>query len=263
MSTSASSLTLEDALKTIPKPLRQRLIKTYGELKSAFVEGQFDLCGLRAGKFCEIALRVLQNNLTGTYIPFGSKIPNFKNECDRLEQLPSTAGAESLRIVMPRALNFLYTLRNKRGIGHVGGDIDANEIDAATGVRLADWCLSELIRVVHTLSIEEAQSLLDSIAERRLPLIWEVHGKKRILESSLDYKSQVLLLLYSQPTTGVPIEDLFDWTEHSRKANFVSSIIRPLHKKRLIEYDRETEFVFISPTGNKKVEEEILPNISQ
>jgi hypothetical protein len=263
MSTNANNLTLEDALKTIPKPLRQRLIKTYSDLKSAFIEGQFDLCGLRAGKFCEIVLRVLQNNLTGTYIHFGSKIPNFKNECEKLEQLPATSGLESLRIVIPRALNFLYTLRNKRGIGHVGGDIDANEIDAATGVRISDWCLSELIRVVHKLSFEEAQSLLDSIAERHIPLIWEVLGKKRILQSSLDYKSQVLLLLYSQPSAGVLIEDLFEWTEHSRKANFISQVIMPLHNQRPVEYDRDSDIVFISPKGNKKVEEEILPRVSK
>src|SRR5262249_30507892 len=102
MNTNANNLTIDDALQGIPKPLRQRLIKTYGDLKSAFIEGRFDLCGLRAGKFCEIALRVLQSHLTSTYIPLGSKIPNYKNECERLEQLPGTTGPESLRVVIPR-----------------------------------------------------------------------------------------------------------------------------------------------------------------
>lgn len=259
MSTSASSLTIESALTSIPKPLRERLTKSYQELKTAFVEGRFDLCGLRAGKFCEIALRVLQNSLTATYIPFGQKIPNFQTECSKLEQTPASAGSESFRLLIPRALNFLYSLRNKRGIGHVGGDIDANEIDAITCVRLADWSLGEIIRVVHNLSIEEAQGLLDAIAERHIPMVWEIVGRKRILEVGLDYQDQVLLLVYSQLTTGVPLEDLFEWTEHYDRFKFRTRVIKPLHKQRLIEYDQETEFVFISPTGIQRVEKGILP----
>jgi hypothetical protein len=48
---------------------------------------------------------------------------------------------------MTQAIAFVYTMRNKRDIGHVGGDLDANETDAATMVRTIDWGLSELIRV--------------------------------------------------------------------------------------------------------------------
>jgi hypothetical protein len=252
--------TLDEALGNVPKKLREKLVRTYKDLKSSFVQGHFESSGLSAGKFCEIALRVLQQSLTGTFIPFGDKVPNYKSACDKLEQLSSTAGPESLRILMPRALNFLYTLRNKRGIGHVGGDIDANEIDAATCVRLADWCLSELIRVFHSLPIEEAQSLVDSIAERSLPVVWEILGKKRILQKGIGYKGQVLLLLYSQPSNGVPLEDLREWTENPRKDNFVRTVISPLHKERLVEYDRDTDFVIISPSGSKRVEDDLLPS---
>jgi hypothetical protein len=258
MSTSENNRSLDEALASVPKGLRGKLVRTYSDLKSAFLAGTFDLCGLQAGKFCEIMLRILQNRLEGTYTALGAKITNFKVECEKLEQTPAVSSPESLRIIVPRALNFLYTLRNKRGIGHVGGDIDANEIDAATCVRIADWCVSELIRVVHQLSIEEAQALVDTIAERRLPAIWEVAGKRRILETRLGYKHQVLLLLYSQPTNGTPLEDLLEWTENPRKDNFLRTVIVPLHQERLVEYDRDTNFVFISPKGNKTVEQEIL-----
>jgi hypothetical protein len=48
-------------------------------------------------------------------------------------------------------------MRNKRGIGHVAGDVDANAIDIATMARTADWIVCELIRINHGLSLEEAQ----------------------------------------------------------------------------------------------------------
>ena len=81
------------------------------------------VCGLRAP--CEVLVRVLQNELTGTYTPLGTKLGSFDQECLKLERLPHTTGVEGLRVIMPRGLSFLYTLRNKRGIGHEGGDVDA------------------------------------------------------------------------------------------------------------------------------------------
>ena len=254
---------LEVALSSVPSHFRSRLIKSYVGLKSAFVEVQYDTCGLRTGKFCEAMLRFLQDRLTGIFIPFGQKITNFNEECAKLERSPQHSAPESLRVLIPRALVFLYTLRNKRGIGHVGGDVDANEIDAVTCVRVADWCLCELIRVVHTLSLEEAQSLLDAIAARQLPQVWAVIGKKRVLDSSLDYKSQTLLLLYSDPQTGVPAEDLYAWTEHSNFSVYRRDVLRPLHAERFVEYDSESEMVIISPLGVRQVEEELLPKLQK
>jgi len=161
-------------------------------------------------------------------------------------------------VIIPRGLNFLYTLRNKRGIGHVGGDVDANSIDAATMVRVADWSLSELIRVVHNLPLEEAQALLDAITERQIPEVWSVLGKKRVLMPRLDAKAQTLVLLYSDLETAIPAEDLCEWVEYSTLSNFRRVVLTPLHSARLIEHDRDTDTAVISPTGIEKVESELL-----
>src|SRR6185369_4334658 len=97
-----------------------------------------------------------------------------------------------LRILMPRALVFLYSLRNKRDFGHAGGEVDANQIDSSTAVRLADWCMCELIRVSHTIPMEDAQLICDAISERELPVVWSVLGRKRVLDTSHGYREQTL-----------------------------------------------------------------------
>ncbi|HEX8397120.1 MAG TPA: hypothetical protein VF644_06820 [Pyrinomonadaceae bacterium] len=266
MSTRANDLALENALKSIPKNFRTRIIKHYIDLKSAFAEGQYDACGVRAGKFCETMIRFLQEHLTGKSTPFGQKISNLGDECAKFERIPAASFPESLRVMIPRALAFLYTLRNKRGIAHVGGEVDANEIDAVACLRIADWCLCELIRIFHALSLEEAQALLDAIAARQIPQIWTVVGKKRVLDNTLGYKDQTLLLLYSEqesgiPTSGIPVEDLFDWVEHPRQSDYRKDILRPLHSQRLIEYDQDTEVAIISPRGIKEVETRLLSTL--
>ena len=198
------------------------------------------------------------NELTGSFIPFGKHIQNFPDEARRLVILPQSAGVESLRIIIPRALVFLYTLRGKRGIGHVGGDVEANEIDITTIVRLSDWIICELIRIFHGLSLEEAQGLVDALSSRNLPDIWEVGNKKRILREGLDYKEQVLLFAYTDIQGGVFVEDLFEWTEYSSLHVFKKSVLKSLHTKRLIEYDQELECAFLSPSGVQEVEEKLL-----
>ena len=249
---------LHAALASVSRQFRTPLIDRYRSLKAAYSRGDHDACGLRAGHFCEAMLRLLQDQLTGTHIPFGKKVPNFGQECARLANTPQAAAPESVRVIIPQAISFMYTFRNKRGIGHIGGDVDANAIDAATMVRLADWCLCELVRVVHNLSLEEAQALLDAVSERQLADVWSVVGKKRVLDPSLDSRSQTLLLLYSDVGIGVAAEDLFEWIEYSTLSNFRRDVLRPMHAQRLIEYDRETETAILSPRGIAMVETEIL-----
>lgn len=261
MSTPPHDPQLTQALGNIPPPFRDRILISYLSLRQAFEEGNFDAAGLRVGKFCESVLRFLQEHLTQNHIPFGQKIPNMTDECRTLEQLPKTAGPENLRVLVPRALDFAYTLRNKRGIGHVGGDVDANEIDAATAVRVADWCLCELMRVFHSLSLEEAQAILDAISVRQLPQVWAVAGKKRVLDTSLDNKEKTLLLLHSELEAGVAAEDLAKWIEYGRVSDFKRWVLKPLHKERLIELDEETQIVVLSPKGAKEVETKILPQV--
>jgi hypothetical protein len=253
MSTSVADL--DSALAGVDKNFRHRLIDAYLTVKQAFAEGQYDTCGLRSGKFCEVVLRILQQELTGSFTPFGTKLPNFTDECRKLEKTPKTAGPETLRLIIPRAIDYVYTLRNKRDIGHVGGDVDANETDAALCVRALDWCIAELIRVFHSLSLEDAQELIDSLAVRQFPVVWHVGGVKRVLKTGLSLKDQTLYLLYSDRHTAVPTEDLVSWVEVKRASDFKSRVLIPMHKGRLIEYDRLTETVVLSPTGADAAEQ--------
>lgn len=263
-STSTGETTaLEAALAAIPDAFRRRIVEKYVHLRQALAEGNFDAAGLRAGVFAEAVLRLLQHHLTGTFTPFGTKLPPFHDECVRLEKTPAKPSDDGVRVMMPRALDFLYTLRNKRGIGHAGGDVDANEIDAATCVRVADWCMCELVRVFHTISLEEAQAILDAISVRRLPNVWAVNGKQRVLTPGLSVKDQVLMLLHSTTETALPAEDLCDWVEYTSLSDFRRRVLRSLHADRLIEFDEETQTVVLSPSGVSEVEDRILPRLNR
>lgn len=262
MSTQPLKTNFQKALGGVPANFRKRILDTYHEIKKrereASLSESFDAAGISTGKFCESVIRLLQHELTGSSTQFGKHIPNFPDACRKLITSQANSGPESLRIVIPRALVFLYTMRGKRGIGHVGGDIEANSIDLATMVRVCDWILCELVRVYHTLPIEDAQAVVDALAIKQLPEIWEVAGKKRVLNTGLRYKEKVLLLLYSGTDSNALPEELFDWCEHSHFSNFQRDVLNKLHGDKLIEYDRSEQIVYLSPKGVVEVETDIL-----
>lgn len=249
---------LDEALGNIPTQFRNRIIKQYIKIKERHEKGEYDASGLSCGKLCEEILRFLQHTLTGNHIGFSEEIKNFKQRVDELEKVDKSIGNDSLRIIIPRALCLLYTFRNKRSIGHSGGDVDSNAIDSKTIDAISDWIICELIRVFYKCSIEEAQDIVNIIAVRNLPHVWDVNGKKRVLVTGLSAKEKVLLLTYSQEAEGVFFEDLFNWVEYPRSSDFKSKVLEPLHKDGLIEFDKELNMIFISPKGCQQVENDII-----
>ncbi len=253
---------LDTALTNVPVHFRDRILKSYSEIKKRQLEASFrdsfDSVGISVGKFCESIIRLMQHETTGSHIPFGKHIPNFPDACREIISAQSSVVPETLRIIVPRALVFLYTMRGKRGIGHVGGDIEANLIDMATIVRVCDWVMCELLRVYHNLPIEEAQGLIDSLATKELPIIWTIAGKRRVLKEKLNNKEKVLLLLYGEAGSSALSEELFAWIEHPIMSNFRRDVLRPLHQCKFIEYNEVEEIVHLSPTGMAEVENNII-----
>ena len=185
-------------LSGFTEPLRTQLLKEYAGIITAFREGKWKAAELDGGRFCEVSLAVLSANTSGNW---PSNIPgkpnNFKQACLDLENLPSARHPRSVRITIPRCLIWLYEVRNNRNVGHVGGEVDANEMDAAAVVACAKWVMAEFVRLFHSVTVDDAQKMVDAIVERTTPLVWEVAGIRKVLDPRLTAKEKVLAVLYS------------------------------------------------------------------
>jgi hypothetical protein len=165
--------------------------------------------------------------------------------CRSLEKMTNLP--RSFQILIPRLLPALYEIRNNRGVGHVGGDVDPNHMDATAVVAIASWILAELVRVHHGLSITDAGSLVDALVERRVPLVWQVGDMKRVLDPKLGLRDQVLLLIASA-TGPVRFSDLLAWTDYDDERYF-KRLLRKMHRERLIEFSEGDQLVQILPPG--------------
>ena len=251
-----------NVLSQIPKPLRDSLLTAYGEIERNFREHRWELSELNGGKLCEIAYTILKGHVDGVFPPSASKPKNFVEACRDLEKVPKAQFSQAVRVTIPRLLAALYEIRNNRGVGHAGGDVNPNAMDASVVVAGAKWIVSDLIRLFHGVSTEEASAAVESVVERTTALVWEVDKKRRVLKPEMTLKNKTLLLLHSslQPLHE---DDLVSWVEQPSRSNYRRDVLRPLHKDKLIEYDDSQRMVHLSPLGVQHVEVQILIEKSQ
>lgn len=240
--------------------LRDPLLKSYEEIATNFANRKWEPSELHGGKLCEVVYTIIEGALKGKFPARPSKPSNMVDACTDLLKLKSTppiVGDRSLRILIPRALPALYEVRNNRGVGHVGGDVDPNLMDATFVFGSASWVMAELVRVFHQVDTAEAQETVNALVERKHPLVWEVGDKKRVLSPKMSKTDQTLVLLYGEP--GWVSEDkLCQWVEHSNPAVYRRDVLKSLHKSRLIEYDKDQKRAHISSLGVAAVDDRIL-----
>ncbi len=250
----------QSLLANLPDGLRTPLLTYFNEIRKNFVEMRWEPSELNGGKFSEAVYSILEGAITGKYPAKPKKPDRFADACRGLEQKPATPhpGDRSLRVLIPRVLTALYEVRNTRGVGHSGGDVDPNHMDASVVLAMTNWVMAELIRIFHNVSVDEAQERVELLVERQLPIIWRVGPATRILNTALKTSEQVLVLLYTAPQREVAEADLFAWTEYSNQTVFRTSVLAPLHKSRLVEFREDTRLVTLSPLGVHEVEDVIL-----
>ena len=122
-------------------------------------------------------------------------------------------------------------------------------MDATFVLTNSNWVMAELVRVYHDLSTKEAQELVDSLVERRIPLIWESVNVRRVLDPTMKLKPQILVLL-ATPSKTIETSELIEWTGYENRSYFLK-LLREMHSERLIELSKDERQVQILPPGNK------------
>jgi hypothetical protein len=235
-----------------PATLVKALLDAYAELKDNFNFERFRPSELEGGRFAEAAIRIAQHLTTGSHDSISKPLPPFDKIVAALEKVPSASAHDSLRIHIPRALWAVYGVRNRRDVGHIGGDVNPNRADAYFVVALCDWVLAELIRLTFNCPLVEAQGLVDNLVERRVPIVQDFGGFPKILRTDLTIPDRVLLLAYRGGANGVAIDDLQTWLRPAKPGAVRVAVLR-LDRKAFLHRDGNRCFITLS--GIRHVEE--------
>jgi hypothetical protein len=240
----------------IAPDLVQCLLDHYNELKQKFFLGQYEPSQLNCAKFAEVIMRILEYITRGDYTPFGKSI-SLDGLTKELEQLPKDKFPDSIRIHIPRILRAIYDIRSKRGVAHIG-EINPNRMDATFVVSACDWIMAEFIRLYHTDDINEAQIIIDSIVERKVPIIEEFGDDLKVLDPNLTVADKILLILYKKHPKYVSTSDLKNWIK-TKSATHITTVLRQLDGDAKI-YSKRKENV-ITKKGIEYVEKKLSMEI--
>jgi len=255
-----SALDPTQALGDLPQGLRDELMAEYRKITKNFARGEWGDASVHGGRFCEVVYSILKGKVDGSYPASASKPSNFPKACRDLEQVDKAAAPQSVRVGIPRVLTGLYEIRNNRDSGHVGGEVDANHMDASYVLHAVQWVMAELVRLFHAADTRTATAVVEALTDRTLPVIWQVGEKRRILVPSLPLADKVLLLLYGQ-AGGRAAKDMARDLKQPRFDNF-KRVLKRLDDEVKVEYDVESGLVEISPMGEKDVEARLLQSLA-
>lgn len=206
--------------------LAAELLKAYGEVIENFALRKWKYSELETGHFVESARRFIELKLFGRYTPIGQNLPSFNDP--ELQRYQNVTGDESYRVIIPRVLFSVFTIRNKRGVGHVG-PVSPNEMDATFALSGTKWTLAELVRLNSNLPISETLELISRIVERRLDLLWKDGDTVRILDHKMPAPDKVLVHLYDKsPQTRAELQAAI---EYKNSSDFLK-VLKRLHATR-------------------------------
>lgn len=240
------------------KSLAERLVAEYDEILKRFASGDHRPTELSGGRFAEAAFRICQAACQLPVTPIGRQLPRVDQLCIQLENVPPPQTDDSFRIHLPRALRTIYDFRNKRDVAHLGTGVSPNFADSSLVVAVCGWVLAELVRLTLNCPAAEAQLIVDSLADRRIPLVWQQGDIIRVLDPTLGFRERTLAVLYHLDPQQPSDKQLFDAVEYSSLSKYRANILEPLHEHAFIDY--RARRIILLPPGKRIVEREILPN---
>lgn len=240
----------------IDPDLAERLLNHYKELKQKFFLGQYELSQLNSAKFVEVVFRILEYITKGNYTPFNKDI-QINNIVAYLENLPKDNHVDSIRIHIPIILKTIYAIRSKRGVAHIG-EINPNLMDSTFVISACDWIMAEFVRLYYTADPVEAQKIINSIVERKVPIIEEFGEELRVLNPNLAVADKILLILYKKYPNYVLTGDLKNWIK-TKSTSHITTILHQLDTNAKI-YRKGKENT-ITKKGIDYVEKNLLVDV--
>lgn len=216
--------------------LVDELLAAYQEAKHNFYLGGLRLGTVEGGRFCEAALRMLQQTTTNAFTPLGKQLDANKI----IVQLSNTSAGsfpDAIRLHIPRAIRVVYDVRNSRDAAHLADGIDPNLQDASLVIGNIDWILAELVRLYHGINPNDAQQIIDTLVTRKVPIVQDFDGFLKVLNPKLKATEYVLVLLYERGAAGASHEQIESWVRPPMRANLRRTLNKMVHDQAYLHSD--------------------------
>jgi hypothetical protein len=225
----AQAIRLGFASQHVPRELQEAVLTSAGDVVDHYVAGRTGPSELSGGHFAEAVARVIQFLGTGSYAPLGKTLVRFPDLMSSFKDMPLD---DAMRLHVPRLLQVLYDVRNRRGVGHLPGTVSANRSDAELILTSVKWVLVEFVRLYHLQDHAAAQHLVDRLMVRHVPHVESFDGALRVVTAEKVSIPDAIVILLGAAGGEVHRSQLVEWTR-AGSAQF-STALKRLDDRNLI-----------------------------
>lgn len=248
----------QDIAAFVDTSLASQLVDSYTKMQQRYYAGDWQPSELDGGQFCEAVARALYQLDIGTTT---DSLPGDIIGLLRSKSPPSPHRLESKdRDHFCRVLQTTYKFRSDRGIAHISSTYTANHLDATLIVANVKWMFAEFLRLAWKRDRNEVAAIIEAIIQLEHPLIHELDGKPLILTNLLSTPEEVLVLLQHSLSGRLTRGELKEAIDNKDQST-VNKAISRLNTEKEVRLSNAGEVV-ITPLGQKRVHEEILPKLS-
>jgi hypothetical protein len=244
--------------QNLDERLVDELIREYKEVRKQDFLGNVEETIIHSGRFSELILAFIRNYVSTKVVNIDEI--HFDEILNEIYNYPKkTAEDRILTLAIPRVATSVYTIRSKKDVVHVK-KIDPDFFDSSYCVAACGWMLSQLVLLFYTSNSKEANDLIDSLLEKKIPFVEEFEdGSARLLEQGMPLVDRILLVLYN----FYPNRKTYDFVAGAIMSSpqYVKDQMIKLEKALLTHTN--SDGAKLTKLGIEKVEKEILSKLER
>ena len=248
---------IKDLSSVVDSALATAVVESYIEMEQRFLAGDWGPAELNGGRLCEAVSRCLLQIDTDKISH--SKLPGEIRDKVLLNETITHKLKPKQRRHIAKVIEVVYKFRSDRGAVHISPDYTANYMDSMLIVHGGKWIFSEFLNLSWNQDRKYVASLIEQIVQLEHSLIHELDGKPLVLAKDIPAPDEMLLLLNHAPSNRLTRYKLRQYA-HQKPANINAAINRKIAAKEVRASGND---IILTPAGQKKVREEILPKWSK
>ncbi|MFX1504089.1 MAG: hypothetical protein ACFFDH_24225 [Promethearchaeota archaeon] len=227
--------------KNLPVEYVNLIEEEYIAIKNSYIYDDKIKLGIHSGRFCEVISSLL------CYTEFKQKDIlnriNFNKNINRLESSSKGNATEELvRLVIPKILRSIYTIRSKKKIAHIK-EFNPQKIDIKLVKISVDWIISQLLLIFCNINDEKILKFLEKISYESYESIEQFeNGEILFKDPNLSLSKKILIVLLENYNNGkISTQD-------------INKILKPKNKSYITTYLNRLKLKNFVHINNKGVQ---------
>ncbi len=228
------NLIFSELKKTFPtSKIVDKIEQEYEEIKLSFIIEDISKIGLHSGRFCEL-ISSLICNVELNQIDNLNKIDFNKNIDNLINSQKHKASEEITRLMIPRILRSIYTIRNKKKIAHIK-DFNPQKIDMKFINTAVDWILSHILLIYCDVQNNEVINFLEAISYEDFKNVERFEdGEVLFVGKNITLSQKILFVLLDKYNQGrIQRNEMFKILKPKNRS-YISTYVNNLKQQKFV-----------------------------